>query len=54
MGNAHPDISGGAPFSDDFDVGRRSDDELAAQFSGVLDKRRLKALAARRDQLLAM
>jgi calcineurin-like phosphoesterase family protein len=31
-----------------------SDDELAAQFSDVLDKRRLKALAARRDQLLAM
>jgi hypothetical protein len=30
-----------------------SDDELAAQFSDVLDKRRLKALAARRDQLLA-
>ena len=31
-----------------------SDDELAAQFSGVLDTKRLKALAARRDQLLAM
>jgi hypothetical protein len=30
-----------------------SDDELAAQFSDVLDKRRLKALANRRDQLLA-
>jgi hypothetical protein len=30
-----------------------SDDVLAAQFSDVLDKRRLKALADRRDQLLA-
>jgi hypothetical protein len=29
-----------------------SDDTLAAQFSDVLDKRRLKALANRRDQLL--
>jgi len=29
-----------------------SDDELATQFSDVLDKRRLKALADRRDQLL--
>lgn len=30
-----------------------SDDELNAQFSDVLDSRRLKALATRRDQLLA-
>jgi hypothetical protein len=30
----------------------QSDEVLAAQFSDVLDKRRLKALANRRDQLL--
>jgi len=30
-----------------------NDETLAAQFSDVLDKRRLKALASRRDQLLA-